>query len=97
MTARDRGAFAYFCHWKGKVGPGARKAQKKRNKISQTNLQTTSKYVLFCSDLSACFSMMEKYPLPPCCYRVSVKALIFDETRTKVVMFKEHDGTRSFP
>jgi len=41
--------------------------------------------------------MKNKLQLPPCCYRVSVKAIIFDETRTKILLFKEDDDTRSLP
>ncbi len=30
--------------------------------------------------------------LPPCCYRVSVKALILDKTRTKFLVIQRQDG-----
>ncbi|MCX6822560.1 MAG: NUDIX hydrolase [candidate division SR1 bacterium] len=33
----------------------------------------------------------------PCFYRVSTKALIFDETKTKFLLMREDNGSRDFP
>ncbi len=35
--------------------------------------------------------------LPKCFYRISVKALIFDETRTRFLLVKENKGTWEMP
>lgn len=35
--------------------------------------------------------------LPPCFYRVSIKALILDETRTKFLVVQEQNGEWEFP
>lgn len=33
----------------------------------------------------------------PCFYRVSTKALVFDETKTRFLLIKEDNGSRDFP
>lgn len=33
----------------------------------------------------------------PCFYRVSTKALIFDETKTKFLLMREDNDSRDFP
>ncbi|MES2409354.1 MAG: NUDIX hydrolase [Patescibacteria group bacterium] len=38
-----------------------------------------------------------KSEIPNCFYRVSVKALILDETRTKFLIIEEHDGKWELP
>ncbi len=35
--------------------------------------------------------------VPPCFYRVSIKALVWDETRTKFMVVEEKDGRFEFP
>lgn len=38
-----------------------------------------------------------KSEIPACFYRVSIKALILDETRTKFMIIEEHDGKWELP
>lgn len=38
-----------------------------------------------------------EYNIPPCFYRVSVKALVLDETRTKFLVFEEDNGHWEIP
>jgi 8-oxo-dGTP diphosphatase len=38
-----------------------------------------------------------EYNIPPCFYRVSIKALILDETRTKFLVVQEDNGKWEFP
>ena len=38
-----------------------------------------------------------EWNIPSCFYRVSVKALILDQTRTKFLVVQEHDGKWDFP
>jgi 8-oxo-dGTP diphosphatase len=40
---------------------------------------------------------MTMLTVPHCFYRVSVKALILDATRTKFLIVQEHDGSWDFP
>lgn len=40
---------------------------------------------------------MNNNTIPPCFYRLSVKALILDETRTKFLVVQEQNGTWEFP
>lgn len=40
---------------------------------------------------------MEPLILPPCFYRISIKALVLDETRTKFLITKEKNGKWELP
>ena len=40
---------------------------------------------------------MNKHNIPECYYRISVKALVLDETRTKFLLIKEENGLWELP